>query len=265
MLHVHEEDRVKRFNWLGVFVVFGIAMFLAVSVRAQQQPGYSGAGAKACLNCHENETVLGIAKSVHATSKDPNAPVQKQQCEACHGPSKQHMKFPMQIEGVRFTKGSNASIAEQNGACLECHEDIDAAQWGKSSHGAENVICSGCHQIHQPRDALLEKSTQAQACASCHEGILGEAQRSSPHPVAAAEVSCADCHNPHEPMSDASCVACHGMGAEDLAKQSPRAREFHTNAQRKRVACGECHKGLAHGLPEGVVQPAVERDDPHEF
>ncbi len=257
-------DRVNEINRISLLVAIVGAIFIGSSVQAEQAE-YTGEGAKACLKCHESEAVIGIAKSIHATSKDPNAPVQKLQCEACHGPSKQHMKFPMQIEGVRFTEGSKVSVAEQNGACLGCHEDIEAARWEKSSHGVGSVICSGCHVIHRPTDPLLDAATQAQACETCHEGIRGDAQRNSPHPVAGGEIRCADCHPPHEPMSDASCVACHGMGSGELAKQSPRAREFHANSQAKSVPCGECHKGLAHGMPEGTEPSEVEKDDPHEF
>ena len=38
---------------------------------------------KACLDCHGNARVLGIAETVHANFDDPRTPAAQKQCQSC--------------------------------------------------------------------------------------------------------------------------------------------------------------------------------------
>ena len=248
-----------------ICVLIALVVALWTSDPASARDQYSEEGASACLKCHENDKVMAIRQTAHGKKDDPNAPFAGHQCEACHGPSKLHMQFPMQVEQVRFTKGSKVTAAQQNAACLDCHEEMSPDQWQADPHRVEGLICSSCHVMHDPVGLILDRTTQAGACASCHEKILGEVQNGSPHPVAKGEITCSDCHRPHADFSFESCIACHVMTPEEFAKQTPRTRGFHENAQANDLGCGECHKGMAHGMPEGLARPEVLMDDPHEF
>jgi nitrate/TMAO reductase-like tetraheme cytochrome c subunit len=47
------------------------------------------------------------------------------------------------------------------------------------------------------------------------------------------------------------CRGCHDMQRMDFHKQSRRAAEKMEPAMEKGTTCIECHKGIAHELPEG--------------
>ena len=85
---------------------------LAASASAQQP--YAGGGAAECLECHENENVMGILETPHADFDVPRSPASGKQCESCHGPSATHMQFPMQVGNIMFTKHGKTSIAQRN-------------------------------------------------------------------------------------------------------------------------------------------------------
>ena len=85
----------------------GLAAVAAERARlATAQPEYLNGGAKACLDCHRTERVMGIAETGHAKRDNPNTPASLQACESCHGPSATHSRFPMQVENVHFGKKS---------------------------------------------------------------------------------------------------------------------------------------------------------------
>ena len=63
------------------------------------------------------------------------------------------------------------------------------------------------------------------------------------------------------------CRYCHDQSRWDLSKQASKAQEYHGPALTKGKTCIDCHKGIAHKLPQGIVpdtqlpgiDPVVER------
>ena len=47
------------------------------------------------------------------------------------------------------------------------------------------------------------------------------------------------------------CRNCHSFEFMDLTKQERRSQKRHTTAIDKGMTCIDCHKGIAHELPEG--------------
>ncbi|NQU58985.1 MAG: NapC/NirT family cytochrome c [Rhodospirillales bacterium] len=47
------------------------------------------------------------------------------------------------------------------------------------------------------------------------------------------------------------CRQCHSFDAMDIHKQSEDARDAMEVARESEMSCIECHKGIAHKLPEG--------------
>lgn len=218
--------------------------------------GYSDKDYNACLDCHENSGVLGIAETKHADFDDPRSPAAQKQCQSCHGPSARHMQFPMQVENLHFGAGSKAPNAEQNSMCLECHADGARAGWKASPHGFEELRCSGCHSMHQPDRIVPARATTTATCTeSCHLDLMeGRSRSEFTHPVPAVSTSdddftCASCHNPHGALSSNRCAECHDLEAATLAKQSEKAQRFHATALDRDIECIRCHKGLAHPIP----------------
>jgi nitrate/TMAO reductase-like tetraheme cytochrome c subunit len=220
-------------------------------------------GAKACLDCHGTDYVLGILETVHATSSDPNSPAAQKQCVNCHGPSTVHMKFPMQVANLHFGEKSEDKPEVQNKQCLECHSDGDRKEWEASAHGYEHVVCSTCHSAHDPHKIVPAEATRSSGCTeSCHDNLLGSQPASNfSHSLGQdidgkGALTCDSCHNPHGPLNSGRCTDCHDQTPEHRAKESEKARRFHKVAEKRGTECMRCHKGIAHPIPPLVLEKA---------
>jgi nitrate/TMAO reductase-like tetraheme cytochrome c subunit len=243
---------IRRRTWLAAIL---LVVFAAGTASARSE--YSEEGAKACIDCHGNDHVMGIMETAHANAEDPDTPMAQKECQSCHGPSATHMQFPMQVSNLHFGKQSKAEPKVQNQACLECHANGERADWKVSAHGFEDIVCSTCHSIHVPEKIVLKKAEVASGCSvdGCHNTLMGDSTAADfTHAVGQklgddGELTCTGCHNPHGPLSSGRCADCHEQSAEILSKQSEKARRFHEVATRKGTECMRCHKGIAHPIP----------------
>jgi hypothetical protein len=238
-----------RFRLTFAALALSAALVLSVQVGpASAQQAYFGEGAAACLECHESEKIMGILETPHANFDDPLSPAARDQCESCHGPSATHVKFPMQVGNIVFTKHGKTPITERNQACLECHHEGDQSHWGEGPH-AQDLSCASCLVIHKSHDPMLVRKNQAQNCAACHELILESSPVPTTHPLSGPDAMyCTECHNPHGPTNLTSCVSCHPQDAPTLAKESAKAQDYHGRALTRKIDCTACHKGFVHSL-----------------
>jgi predicted CXXCH cytochrome family protein len=233
-------------------VVAVIATF-ATPLAAHGQPDQpaSGEGAAVCLKCHENPVIMEIVDTPHANFKDPRSPASREQCESCHGPSGTHVNFPMQVGNIRFTKHGKTSIAERNQTCLECHNKGDTAHWSEGVH-AEKLQCGNCHLIHKSKQpAPVVKAAQNDRCTECHPKVVPSAPIASNHPLEGDRaITCTQCHTPHGKTSLTPCIDCHPQDAQTLARQTPKAQDYHARGIDQKVDCTACHKGFVHAMPQ---------------
>lgn len=182
-------------------------------------------GAKQCMTCHSEgknpaaHEVFLTPMGISGAAKSPFAEG-SHDCETCHGPSASHRK--KQADGTRlspavsFAKGT--PVAPQNEVCMGCHNDGNRIHWAGSMHDEEEVACVSCHEVHAPRDPVMDKLAQQEKCFSCHPRVRAETFRASSHPLRFGEMTCADCHNPHDGGNDFllvrstvndTCYTCH--------------------------------------------------------
>ena len=147
---------------------------------------------------------------------------------------------------VSAVYGIDPRLAMYN-ACATCHAGSSTpavvavqANWAGSDHADNNVTCITCHQT-MPGPAL----TSANNCETCHTGANAVAATSaqvaawqkSSHTIANngfENVSCSECHNPHNLVATAtddktdSCSACHtdkrSVGAGNYSIYSSASR-----------------------------------------
>jgi DmsE family decaheme c-type cytochrome len=242
---------------LGIICLLPAGPGMIQAAETESEAAYSPQGADTCLMCHGQGSqfqVVPIFMTKHGSRTDPEAPFANLQCESCHGPSNEHFAGMMrgQIIAPQITFGtdSEASVEDQNGACLGCHQDHASFGWFGSAHEGSGVACVSCHQIHVSRDPVFEPLTQQETCFQCHTDKRSDTVRASSHPLRFGSMDCSDCHNVHEGSGDFllskgtvndTCYACHAE------KRGPMLWEHAPVTE----DCSLCHR------PHGSNHPAL--------
>jgi predicted CXXCH cytochrome family protein len=137
------------------------------------------------------------------------------------------MVAPPQVAGATFI-GSKA--------CTECHDKITSnfhdathAKLMAPGDNAKNIGCESCHgpgSVHSKSGGALgtivNPGRSPETCFQCHVNLRGQFQQASTHPVLAGQMSCSDCHEPHQgsarPESgtqlavlNETCTKCHAQ------------------------------------------------------
>lgn len=164
---------------------------------------------KICFGCHTTaSTVSGVF--------DPEKATPGIGCEACHGPSAQH------VEAERQGKG-NAPMPF-NPRALAPHDSVD--------------FCGACHRT--PADVAVEMTPNL--------GVVGirfsayRLERSSCWSgMGDARITCMACHDPHKPLVtdmgsyDSKCLQCHANASQPAtAHQAPACTVANKD-------CASCH------------------------
>ena len=122
-------------------------------------------------------------------------------------------------------------------SCLDCHNNMPAA----ASIHDEAFAGIGKH--------LLPEGREDYRCEACHGPSGTHARRQSGGPW---RLPPAVFHDQHEVTAgNAMCSGCHSESMEGLG---PHAQSFHATARRNELSCSRCHGGVAHGLPDWVVE-----------
>ena len=211
-----------------------LAVFLSSPTLNAETPAFQEeTSASVCAECHDD-----IAHDIQAQPHAGN------NCIACHGDAEMHME-----EGGGpniFAFGTEESINDKAARCLNCHSKT-TGKYFASSHGKSALDCTTCHIIHQERakPALL-KTSAANNCLTCHQDVFAQFQLNERHRLQEGILSCATCHDPHEPSSmgrlggfkHESCLKCHtDKGGPFLYEHGASRIE----------GCTACHE--VHGSP----------------
>jgi len=141
--------------------------------------------------------------------------------------------------------------------CLVCHDkDIGLEMPGtvhESNSVGVTVTCADCHLPHSFWPKVFAK-TKSGIKDVYHTalGTISTLEKFEAHRMHMATVT-------WKAMNDndsRECRYCHDQSRWDLTKQSEKAREYHGPALTKGKTCIDCHKGIAHKLPEGIVPDA---------
>ena len=172
-------------------------------------------GPEVCNDCHQDKT-KAVQAGPHGQTADARSPFGRKGCESCHGPGTMHFD----TEGnciISMSGRYGESVEHRNEICLNCHRSGERTHWISSIHEAEGLVCVNCHSIHQPND-VIDRTSQTEACFSCHKDIRAQTFRASSHPIQDSKVVCSDCHNSHGSAGPSSlkqlsinenCYTCH--------------------------------------------------------
>jgi cytochrome c-type protein NapC len=165
--------------------------------------------------------------------------------------------FLMFAAGIIFWGGFNASLEASSSTWFcstACHEMNTVSEEYKASVHYQNAsgvkaTCSDCH-IPKPLVAKLIRKTEAGINDVYHK-ILGTID--TPEKFEAMRLELAeDVWSSMKETDSRECRNCHSLENMLLDKQDKSARKKHTKERmlEKGETCIDCHKGIAHKMPE---------------
>ncbi len=162
------------------------------------------------------------------------------------------------IAGVVFWGGFNTYMEYTNslGFCISCHEmrDYVYPEYKKSVHyrnaSGVRAICSDCHVPKDWTAKLIRKIRATNELFHKIAGSIDTREKFEAKRLTLARHVWASM----ESTDSRECRNCHSYEAMDFHKQSRRAREKMQAGLDKGRTCIECHKGIAHKLPEGYAE-----------
>ncbi len=164
------------------------------------------------------------------------------------------------IAGIVFWGGFNTFMEYTNTLqfCVSCHEmdQLVYQEYKKTIHYTNRtgvrVICSDCHVPREWTPKLIRK---VRATNELFHKFLGSID--TPEKFEAKRLQLAEHVWASMEASDSrECRNCHSFEAMDFKKQQRRPQRKHPEAMKEGKTCIDCHKGIAHKLPDDY-----EKDD----
>ena len=158
------------------------------------------------------------------------------------------------IAGIVFWGGFNTFMEYTNTLqfCISCHEmEQSVFQEYKETIHYKNrtgvrTICADCHVPREWTPKLIRKIKASNELFHKVIGSINTKEKFEAKRLELAEKVWAamKANDSHE------CRNCHSFEAMNFKKQQQRPRQKHPKAMKQGKTCIDCHKGIAHKLPE---------------
>ncbi|CAG22516.1 NapC/NirT family cytochrome c [Photobacterium profundum] len=150
--------------------------------------------------------------------------------------------------------------------CISCHEMeenvyteyINTIHYNNRS--GVRATCPDCHVPKEWQHMLLRKIF---ASRELFQKIIGTIDTPEKFNLKRLELA-QHVWQSMEQTNSRECRNCHNFNAMDIAFQESRSGLVHTYAQQRNKTCIDCHKGIAHQLPDGVLPYKGGSDDDHQ-
>ncbi|WP_077530731.1 NapC/NirT family cytochrome c [Vreelandella utahensis] len=159
------------------------------------------------------------------------------------------------IAGIIFWGGFNTAMEATNTEqfCVSCHEmrdnvfeELKGTIHYNNSSGVR-ATCSDCHVPHEWTDKVARKMEASKEVWGWLFGTINTPEKFEAKRRELAEREWARL----EANDSLECRNCHEFESMDFTRQSPRAAEAHSTALAgDEATCIDCHKGIAHELPD---------------
>lgn len=165
------------------------------------------------------------------------------------------------IAGVVFWGAFNTALEATNteAFCTSCHEMRDNVfeelkhTIHYSNRSGVRATCPDCHVPHQWTDKIARKM---QASKEVWGKVFGTISTREKFLERRLELAAHEWRR-LKANDSLECRNCHNFAYMDFTRQSPRAGQIHARwLQQSDKTCIDCHKGVAHRLPDmaGVPQ-----------
>ncbi|MFV0360211.1 NapC/NirT family cytochrome c [Tropicimonas sp.] len=144
------------------------------------------------------------------------------------------------------------SSTENTGFCISCHEmrDTPYAEYQNTAHhtNASGVVAS-CPDCHVPKPLVPRIVDHIYALGELYSSFRGKID--TPEKYEAHRLEMANAVWDFMVATDSrECRGCHSEHAMDFSRQDPEAAEQMQAGFEKGETCIDCHKGIAHKLPD---------------
>ena len=162
------------------------------------------------------------------------------------------------VAGIIFWGGFNTFMEYTNTLqfCISCHEmEQSVFQEYKETIHYKNrtgvrTICADCHVPKEWTPKLIRKIKASNELFHKVMGSIDTKEKFEAKRLEMAEKVWAtmEANDSHE------CRNCHSFQAMNFKKQQKRPQRKHPKAMKQGKTCIDCHKGIAHKLPEGYEE-----------
>ncbi len=167
------------------------------------------------------------------------------------------------IAGVIFWGAFNTALEATNTEtfCISCHEMADNAyQEIKptihfTNRSGVRATCPDCHVPHDWTDKIARKMQASKEVWGSVFGTIDTREKYLEHRLVMAQREWAR----FEANDSLECRNCHALDYMDFTRQSARAAEQHELfLDTGEKTCIDCHKGIAHQLPDMNQQARID-------
>jgi cytochrome c-type protein NapC len=165
------------------------------------------------------------------------------------------------VAGIIFWGGFNTALELTNTEefCISCHEMYDNVYVELrptihyTNRSGVRATCPDCHVPHDWTDKIARKMQASKEVWGTIFGTINTREKFLDHRLRLAQTEWARL----KANDSLECRNCHNFEYMDFTRQTPRAAEIHDRwlGSGERT-CIDCHKGVAHDLPDmaGIPQ-----------
>lgn len=157
------------------------------------------------------------------------------------------------VAGIFSWIGFNHALETTNTEefCISCHEmKVNSyEEYRLTTHASSRTgVRASCPDCHVPKSFGPKMYAKIRASKDVYHNILGTID--TPEKFNAYRLKMAEAVWTRMKETDSrECRGCHDGQSFDYAKQSRRAAEVHQEGLNAGQTCIDCHKGIAHRLP----------------
>lgn len=160
------------------------------------------------------------------------------------------------VAGIIFWGGFHYAMEVTNTEefCISCHEmeNFVFEEYRQTVHYSNRTgVRATCPDCHVPKEWPHKVVRKIKSTNEVLHKLLGSID--TPEKYEAKRLELAQrVWDDMEKTDSRECRNCHGFEFMDFSKQGEDAAETHPDAIAGEMTCIECHRGVAHKLPEGA-------------
>jgi len=158
------------------------------------------------------------------------------------------------IVGILFWGGFNWAMEATNTEefCISCHEMRDNVyeEYIQTPHYSNRTgVRATCPDCHVPKEWVHKVVRKIKASNELYHKVLGTIDTREKYEAKRLELA----RNVWQVMKETDsreCRNCHDYDSMDFVKQGRRGHKEHEQGFSEGLTCIDCHKGIAHQLPD---------------